>query len=196
VNGIVIHKLFRLFDFYLSQPHHNKMEKFPCIGVLRTENLRPHFLHVIRHHLREDGVNIHMVQELMGQADVGTTEIYTHVMQKDISAIHSPLDRRRRRPRSQGFNASHKPTGRFLQSSVFKWKTTDTRLWSCGGAAGLNASGPEGASTVPRAPRPPRRLNRRYTAALKAPAAAPASQSMGSVLRAATKARRTSSLAL
>ena len=38
-------------------------------------------------------VNIRVVQELMGHADVKTTEIYPHVMEKDISAVFSPLDR-------------------------------------------------------------------------------------------------------
>lgn len=28
----------------------------------------------------------------MGHTDVKTTEIYTHVMQKDISVVQSPLD--------------------------------------------------------------------------------------------------------
>jgi hypothetical protein len=32
------------------------------------------------------------IRELMGHADVKTTEIYTHVMEKDISAALSPLD--------------------------------------------------------------------------------------------------------
>jgi integron integrase len=53
--------------------------------------------HTLRHsyatHLLENGVNIRLVQELMGHANVKTTEIYTHVMQKDISAVTSPLDR-------------------------------------------------------------------------------------------------------
>ncbi|NLX26897.1 MAG: tyrosine-type recombinase/integrase, partial [Lentisphaerae bacterium] len=35
---------------------------------------------------------IRMVQELMGHADVKTTEIYTHVMSKDLNAVKSPLD--------------------------------------------------------------------------------------------------------
>jgi site-specific recombinase XerD len=53
----------------------------------------PQSIHTeLRIHL-ENGVNIRVVQELMGHADGETTEIYTHVMEKDISAVSSPLDR-------------------------------------------------------------------------------------------------------
>ena len=52
--------------------------------------------HTLRHcfatHLLENGVNIRVVQELMGHADVRTAEIYTHVMQKNINAVISPVD--------------------------------------------------------------------------------------------------------
>jgi integron integrase len=52
--------------------------------------------HTMRHsyatHLLENGINIRMVQELMGHKDVKTTEIYTHVMNKDLDAVPSPLD--------------------------------------------------------------------------------------------------------
>jgi len=52
--------------------------------------------HTLRHsfavHLLENGVSIRIVQELMGHADVKTTEIYTHVMNSDINAVQSPLD--------------------------------------------------------------------------------------------------------
>ena len=55
--------------------------------------------HTLRHsfatHLLENGVNIRVVQELMGHADVKTTEIYTHVMNKDLAAVVSPLDAHR-----------------------------------------------------------------------------------------------------
>jgi integron integrase len=52
--------------------------------------------HTLRHSfataMLENGINIRMLQELMGHADVKTTERYTHVMDKDISLIKSPLD--------------------------------------------------------------------------------------------------------
>ena len=50
------------------------------------------FRHSFATHMLENGANIRVVQELMGHADVKTTEIYTHVMEKDLTAVASPLD--------------------------------------------------------------------------------------------------------
>lgn len=46
-------------------------------------------------HLLENGFNIRVVQELMGHADVKITEIYTHVMQKNLNAVESGRHRSR-----------------------------------------------------------------------------------------------------
>ena len=61
------------------------------IGLAKM--ITPHvFRHSFATHLLEDGVNIRTVQTLLGHKDVKTTEIYTHVMDKSIAGVRSPLE--------------------------------------------------------------------------------------------------------
>lgn len=54
-------------------------------------------LHSLRHsfatHLMDRGTNLRYIQELLGHRSSQTTEIYTHISNKGLSGVISPLDR-------------------------------------------------------------------------------------------------------
>lgn len=80
--------------------HENGLQKYIKSAATSAGLSKRVTCHTLRHcfatHLLESGYDIRTVQELLGHADVATTMIYTHVLNKPGVTVASPLDVLRR----------------------------------------------------------------------------------------------------
>jgi integrase len=76
--------------------HESLIQKAVKNAALRAGISKKVGCHTLRHsfatHLLESGYDIRTVQELLGHADVSTTMIYTHVLNRPGLSVKSPAD--------------------------------------------------------------------------------------------------------
>ena len=83
----------------LSMRGMQKMLKHYALSIGLEKNVHPHVLrHTFATHMLDGGADLRVVQELLGHADLSSTQIYTHVTKQQARKVYlttHPMARKR-----------------------------------------------------------------------------------------------------
>lgn len=85
-----------LFTGPKGQLSTRNIQKIVSLAAQKAQIDKDVHCHTLRHsfatHLLESGTDIRKIQELLGHANLATTQIYTHISTEELKKISSPLD--------------------------------------------------------------------------------------------------------
>jgi len=86
----------KIVDKHITRQRFNQMLKELAVKVgVNQDKVSPHIIrHSFASHLLSQGVDLRVLQELLGHSDISTTQIYTHIMDsklRDLVFKHHPL---------------------------------------------------------------------------------------------------------
>jgi integrase/recombinase XerD len=85
-----------IFSGYSERMSPRNVQKIVSLSAKKAGINKHVHVHTLRHsfatHLLEAGENIRKIQTLLGHADLGTTQIYTHVSTEELKKVKNPLD--------------------------------------------------------------------------------------------------------